>query len=167
MLQNIEKLFAAALYASRWLMAPLYLGLVAALVDIIIVFCRGLIQALGDISGPGAGIILTILKLIDLVLLGNLILILIDAGVDSIVSKSVAEGRVTRPEWMGKTDFAALKLKIVASIIAITAIDLLETFFKVASLDKTDVFWEIMIFLSFVVAGLLLAWMDRLTAKTP
>jgi uncharacterized protein (TIGR00645 family) len=165
MLQAIERALAAILLASRWLMAPLYLGLVASLLVIVIVFFRGLVQAVASFPETGGGgTILAILKLIDLILLGNLILIIIGAGVDTIVAQSVVEQRIKRPEWMGKIDFAALKIKIVASIIAIAAVYLLETFFTIDTLNKTDVLWSVVVFMAFVVAGVLLAWMDRLSA---
>jgi uncharacterized protein (TIGR00645 family) len=161
MLKRVESLIAATLLASRWLMAPLYFGLVVSLVVDVIVFFRGLIQAVASFSEGGGGVILSILKLIDLILLGNLILIIIGAGVDTLVSETALEQR-RRPEWMGKIDFSALKIKIIASIIAIAAVYLLETFFTIEQHDKTDVLWSIAIFMAFVVGGVLLAWMDRL-----
>src|SRR5215472_12792715 len=124
MLQTLERLFASILLASRWLMAPLYLGLVASLVVILVVFFRELAHVIaGFAATEGGEMILLILKLIDLVLLGNLILIILGAGVDSIVSSAAGERLVKRPQWMGKTDFAALKVKVIASIIAIAAVD--------------------------------------------
>ena len=163
MLKRLETIIAAVLIASRWLMAPLYFGLVVSLVVIVVVFFRGLIQAVAGFGATAGGVvILSVLKLIDLILLGNLILIIIGAGVDTLVSEKALEQR-RRPEWMGKIDFAALKVKIVASITAIAAVYLLETFFTIDQQDKTDVLWSIVIFMSFVVTGVLLAWMDRLT----
>jgi len=164
MLRRFEELIAAVLLASRWLMAPLYFGLLVALVVILGVFFRGLIQAIAGFGQSASGdTILTILKLIDLILLGNLILIIIGAGVDILVSERTMAGR-RRPEWMGNIDFGALKIKIVASIIAIAAVYLLEIFFTIHQQSEHDVFWSIVIFMSFVVGGVLLAWMDRLTA---
>jgi uncharacterized protein (TIGR00645 family) len=165
MLKRIEALIAATLLASRWLMAPLYFGLVVSLVVIVVVFFRGLIAAVTAFSESGGGFILSVLKLIDLILLGNLILIIIGAGVDTLVSETAIEGR-KRPEWMGKLDFSALKIKIIASIIAIAAVYQLETFFTIGQQDKSDVLWSIMIFMSFVIAGLLLAWMDRIAGSS-
>jgi uncharacterized protein (TIGR00645 family) len=164
MLKRIESLIAATLLASRWLMAPLYFGLVVSLVVDVVVFFRGLIQAVVSFSAGGGGVILSVLKLIDLILLGNLILIIIGAGVDTLVSESAIEGR-KRPEWMGKIDFAALKVKIIASIIAIAAVYLLEMLFTIEQRDKTDVLWSIVIFMAFVIGGVLLAWMDRLAGS--
>ena len=164
MLRRFEKIFATVMIASRWLMAPLYLGLVASLVFIVVVFFRGLVKAITGFGDGGGTVILSILKLIDLILLGNLILIIIGAGVDTIVSQGAFEqGR--RPEWMGKIDFSALKIKIVASIIAIAAVYLLETFFTIDQQDKTDVLWSIVIFMSFVIGGVLLALTDRLAGS--
>jgi uncharacterized protein (TIGR00645 family) len=163
MLRRLENLIAAVLLASRWLMAPLYFGLVIALMVIVVVFFRGLIQAIAGFTEPGGGVIFRILKLIDLILLGNLILIIIGAGVDILISERVMEHR-KRPEWMGNIDFGALKVKIVASIIAIAAVYLLEIFFTIDQQSEHDVFWSIVIFMSFVVGGVLLAWMDHLTA---
>jgi uncharacterized protein (TIGR00645 family) len=166
MLRRIESVIAAILLASRWLMAPLYFGLVVSLVVIVIVFFRGLVQAVAGFSQSGGGaVILSVLKLIDLILLGNLILIIIGAGVDTLVSESAIEGR-KRPEWMGKIDFSALKIKIVASIIAIAAVYQLEMFFTIDQQDKTEVLWSVVIFMSFVVAGVLLAWMDRIAGSS-
>jgi uncharacterized protein (TIGR00645 family) len=163
MLQAFERYFAATLLASRWLMAPLYLGLIASLVVILVVFFRGLVNAVGGFADTESGeMILKILKLIDLILLGNLILIILGAGVDSIVSQGTVADHLRRPQWMGKTDFAALKVKVIASIIAIAAVDLLETFFRIETMNKADVLWMISVFMAFVIAGVLLAWMDRL-----
>ncbi|HET7376621.1 MAG TPA: YqhA family protein [Anaerolineae bacterium] len=162
---SLEKIIATVLIASRWLMAPLYFGLVVALIIDVVVFFRGLIQAITGFGENGSGVILPILKLIDLILLGNLILIIIGAGVDTMVSERTLEQR-RRPEWMGKIDFSALKIKIVTSIIAIAAVYLLETFFTIEQQDKTDVLWSIVVFMSFVIAGVLLAWMDRLTGAS-
>jgi len=161
MLKRLETMIAAILIASRWLMAPLYFGLAASLIVILIVFFRGLVKAITGFGETGGTVILSVLKLIDLVLLGNLILIIIGAGVDTMVSESALELR-KRPEWMGNIDFSALKIKIVASIIAIAAVYLLETFFTIDQQDKSDVLWSVIVFMSFVIGGVLLAWMDRL-----
>jgi uncharacterized protein (TIGR00645 family) len=167
MLQAAEKLLANLLIASRWLMAPLYLGLLAALIVVIVAFFRELVDIIRTFADLHRdGVILAALQLIDLVLIGNLVLIVIGAGLDTVVSRQVTDAHTARPEWMGKDDFAGLKLKVVASIIAIAAVDLLESFIEIDTVDTHALGWKIALFLAFVVAGLLLALMDRLTGET-
>lgn len=166
MLRSMERLLAILLIASRWLIAPIYLGLAVALVAVLVEFFRELVGAVTGFATLGrSGVILGALKLIDLVLVGNLLLIMISSGLDTVVSRPVAEDRLARPEWMGRVDFAGLKLRVIASIIAIAAIDLLETFVAIGTVDKSDVLWKIVVFLAFVAAGVLLALMDRLTGE--
>jgi len=166
MLRRLETVIAGLLIASRWLMAPLYLGLIAALVVVVVEFFRELVQTVAAFGELGsAGVILAVLKLIDLALIGNLVLIMTFAGVGTLASKAAAEDRTGWTQFMGKVDFSGLKLKVVASLIAIAAVDLLESYVGIDSADKTDVFWEIAILLTFVVSGVLLAWMDRLAAE--
>ena len=167
MIERLERLIAAVLVASRWLMAPLYLGLLAVLVVVVVGFFQELVEVIrgfGELHRDG--VIITALKLVDIVLVGNLVLIVIGVGLDTVVSRSIAEAQGDRPRWIGQDDFAGLKLKVVASIIAIAAVDLLESFVEIETVDKGQLVWKIAVFLAFVVAGLLLALMDRLTGET-
>jgi uncharacterized protein (TIGR00645 family) len=167
MLQACEKFLANLLIASRWLMAPLFIGLMVALVVVIIAFFHELaetVRGLADLQRDG--VILATLHLIDLVLVGNLVLIVIGAGIDTVVSRRVVEGLRSRPAWMGKEDFSGLKLKVIVSIVAISGVDLLETYIEIDTVDQGRILWKIAVFLAFAVAGVLLAWMDRLAADT-
>ena len=161
MFEIVERIIAATLTASRWLMAPLYLGLIAALGIILVQFYRELARtAVGFVDMTPDMVNLAVLRLVDLVLVGNLVVIMTTAGVQALASSAVAEGK--RRDWMGKLDFSGLKSKILASIVAIAAIELLETYMNIALLDKTDVLWKILILLALVLSGVLLAWTDRL-----
>ena len=163
MFRIVERIIAATLTASRWLMAPLYLGLIAALGIIVVQFYRELARTVVGFAGMTPDMVnLAVLKLVDLVLVGNLVVIMTAAGVQALASSAVAEAG--RRDWMGKLDFGGLKSKILASIVAIAAIELLETYMNVASMDKTDVLWKILILLALVVSGVLLAWTDRLSS---
>jgi uncharacterized protein (TIGR00645 family) len=147
------------LLAGRWAMAPLCLGLVVALLIEIAQFFRELYHAVIDFPGMGdAAVILAVLKLVDLMLVANLVLI--GAAVE-IFAPSPASARDER-DGTAMADFAALKPKLFASIAAIAGIDLLESFINIEVVDKTTLLWEIVIMLTFVVAGVLLALMDRL-----
>lgn len=162
MASKLEQVLAAILYGSRWIMAPCYLGLVAALVAILVAFFRELVHAAGDFAGmTSAAVILAVLKLIDLLLVGNLVLIMIFAGVETLATRTAD---ADRPQWMGKVDFSGLKLKVVASIAAIASVELLETFMDPTAVTPQTVLWQVVILLAFVVAGVLLGWMDRLSA---
>ncbi|MBV9555234.1 MAG: YqhA family protein [Alphaproteobacteria bacterium] len=162
-MKRLESRIAGLLTASRWLMAPLYLGLIAALVVVGVAFFEELARTVVGVPTLNVeGVILSVLKLIDLVLIANLVLIMISAGIGSL--GSVAQG-VEHAEWsefMGKVDFSGLKLKVVVSLVAIAAVDLLEDFVEIDTTNKTDLMWRIGILVAFVVTGVLLAWMDRL-----
>jgi uncharacterized protein (TIGR00645 family) len=171
MSNKLELGFERALFAARWLLAPLYLGMVLALVAILVVFAKELIHEfahLGTLDAEQA--ILLALSLIDLSLTGNLLLIVMFAGYENFVSKMHVGEQEDRPGWMGTVDFADLKLKLVASIVAISAIALLRAFLPLgdasATVDAPRLKWMIAIHLTFVVSGVLLAVMDWLTSHS-
>jgi uncharacterized protein (TIGR00645 family) len=163
MLKIVERLIAATLMASRWLMAPLYLGLIAALGIVMVEFFRELARTVAGFGEMTTEMVsLAVLKLVDIVLVGNLVVIMTAAGVQALASRAVAAE--DQRDWMGKLDFSGLKFKILASIVAIVAIELLETYMNISSTDKGDVLWKILILLALVLSGVLLAWTDRLTS---
>ena len=164
---RFNRLLRTVLLASRWSMAPLCLGLIAALVIVLGQFFRDLAQAVVGFPGMGtAEVILAVLKLVDLMLVANLVLMLIEAAVEIFLPPAAAgQGAERGRPDAGTAEFAALKPRLFASITAIAAIDLLESFINVESVDKATVLWEILILLTFVLAGLLLAWMDRLSTE--
>jgi len=162
MVHKLEEFIAATLRASRWLMAPFYLGMIAALGIVLVEFCRELVRTVTRFGEMTIDMVnLAVLRLVDLVLVGNLVFIMTAAGVQALALTAGAEGG---QDWMGRLDFNALKFKILASIVAIASIEMLETYMNVGSMNKTDVLWKIVILLVLVVAGVLLAWMDRIGA---
>jgi uncharacterized protein (TIGR00645 family) len=166
MIKRFEAVIAGLLIASRWLMAPLYLGLIAALIVVGVEFFEELIRTVAGFTGLDAdSVILAALKLIDLVLVANLILIMISAGIGTLGSVASSVEHAGWTEFMGKVDFSGLKLKVVVSLVAIAAVDLLESFVEISAANKTDLFWQIVILATFVVTGVLLAFMDRLAEE--
>ena len=170
---QIEMRLERGLFASRWLMAPMYLGLVVALGMLMVVFLMELYQYTFRTLTMGADeVILAILTLIDLSLAANLLLIVLFSGYENFVSKLEIEDSVDRPAWMGTVDFSGLKMKLIASIVAISGIHLLKVFMEIGKTDATKVVSEsqmklmVIIHLTFVVTGVLLALMDWLTAQT-
>jgi uncharacterized protein (TIGR00645 family) len=162
MLGRVEALLVRLLLGSRWLMAPLCLGLVAALLVVLVEFFRELVRAVLGFAGMhSAEVILIVLKLVDLVLVANLVLLIMGAAAEIFVPDEPTAGTVGRGPPRS-VDISALKLKVFGSISAIAAIELLESFVNIGSVDKQNVLWEMLILLTLVVSGLLLAWMDRL-----
>ena len=158
------------LFASRWLLAPLYLGMVVALVAIIVKFFQELWHLVSHIvDADGDTVILGVLALIDLALLANLVLIVIFAGYENFVSKiAAARKSEDRPNWMGHVDFSGLKMKLIGSIVAISAIGLLADFIGMeddAHIDAALLTWRVVLHLTFVVSGVLFAIMDWLGEK--
>ena len=111
--------------------------------------------------------LLFVLRLVDMALIGNLVLMIIFAGYENFVSKiDVARESEDKPAWMGKVDFSGLKLKLVASIVAISGINLLEAFMDIKNHSDTEIKWQIIIHLVFIVSGVMLALMDYIASKT-
>ncbi len=168
---SIEGRFERGLFASRWLMAPMYLGLVVSLGMLGIVFVKELAYyAAKTFTLTADQAILAILTLIDLSLAANLLLIVLFSGYENFVSKLDLDDARDRPSWMGKVDFSGLKLKLIASIVAISGIHLLKVFMEIgkggAATDPDKLRWMVIIHLTFVASGVLLAAMDWLTSRT-
>jgi len=168
---KLETALEQALFLSRWILAPFYLGMIVALVLILVVFTRELVAELAHIFTMDAEqAILLALSLIDLSLAGNLLLIVIFAGYENFVSKIHVGDHEDRPNWMGTVDFAGLKIKLIASIVAISAIALLRAFLPLedlgAAVDTPRLRWMVLIHLTFVVSGVLMALMDWIASNT-
>ncbi|WP_291204091.1 TIGR00645 family protein [Hyphomonas sp.] len=162
-----ERIVEQAIFSSRWLMAPIYLGLIGALGILIVTFFRELIHAIPDVmSMEEADVILLILSLVDISLAGNLVLIILFSGYENFVSKIGPAQHRDRPAWMGKVDFSGLKSKLIASIVAISAIHLLKIFMDLGKYTEQQLMWYTIIHLSFVVSGVGFALMDFIDSKS-
>ena len=166
-----EQWLERGLFASRWLMTPIYLGLILGLVGLLAVFVQELFHEIPKLiqhGQPDDAVVLA-LSLIDLSLTGNLILIVTFSGYEIFVSRMDTGDNPDRPDWLGKLDFAGLKLKLIASIVAISAVALLRAFMALAEQgeepDAAKLGWMIGLHLTFVVSGVLMALMDRLGDK--
>jgi len=162
----VERAIEGVLFASRWVLAPIYLGLVGGLVVIPVKFAQDLVELLKHVpTATGDETIVGVLTLVDLSLMGSLVLMVMFAGYENFVSKFDEVDHRDRPSWMGHVDFSDLKLKLMGSIVAISAIKLLESFMNAAHLTDRELGWSVGIHMAFVVSGVLLAVMDRLPAK--
>jgi uncharacterized protein (TIGR00645 family) len=154
------------IFASRWLLAPMYLGLAVSLLLLLGKFVQETVELARHTGAEDVHKLITgILSLVDLSLMGNLVVMVMFAGYENFVSRFGEVTKGNRPDWMGKIGFGALKLKLMTSIIAIAAIHMLEDFMHVAEIDNRELGWSVGILLAFVVSGLLLALMDRLSGS--
>lgn len=112
-------------------------------------------------GADASDVILAALALIDLSLAGNLLLIVIFSGYESFVSKIDVGDHVDQFEWKGKVDFSAMKLKLIASIVAISGIHLLKVFMDIKKYSEQEIIWMVVIHVVFVLSGVMLAVMDR------
>lgn len=168
---KLETALEQVLFSSRWILAPLYLGMVVALGVLLFVFARELYLELSHLASMDAEqAILLALSLIDLSLTANLLLIVIFSGYENFVSKIHVGEHEDRPSWMGTVDFSGLKIKLIASIVAISAIALLRAFLPLgdaaAVVDVPRLRWMVVIHLTFVVSGVLMAAMDWIASRT-
>lgn len=161
----MEKLIERFIFVSRWLMAPFYLGLIVALAVLLVKFGVELVHFVTHAwASSETDIILGILALIDLTFTGSLVVIVIFSGYENFVSRIDTEGHSDWPEWMTKVDFAGLKQKLLASIVAISAIALLKAFMNLdKGVDERAMYWLVVVHMVFVVSGVVLAWTDKIS----
>jgi uncharacterized protein (TIGR00645 family) len=173
MLKKFEKGLEGMIFNSRWLLAPFYIGLVGAVFLLLVKFGQEFFHMAPHILDSTEGdAILAILTLVDMSLVANLLLIIIFSGYENFVSKIDAAGHEDKPEWMGKVDFSGLKLKLIASIVAISAIELLKSFVNMDKIlvpetgsgsGETQLMWKVIIHIVLVISGVLFAVMDRVS----
>ena len=176
----IENLLENLIFNSRWLLAPFYIGLLGGIFMLLVKFVQELFHVLPNIfTSNESEVVLAVLSLVDLSLVANLLLIVIFSGYENFVSKINTKGHEDRPEWMGQVDFASLKIKVIASIVAISAIELLKSFVNLNILLKSGgntpaiwseadqaIAWKVGIHFALIVTGLLFAYMDNISERT-
>jgi uncharacterized protein (TIGR00645 family) len=166
-MKNIERFIERLLYQSRWFLAPLYLGLAFCLLLMLVRFCRQLFEFVLKITiATETDVILGVLSLIDLVFTANLVLIVILSGYENFVSRIQVEDE-DRPDWMTKVDFGGLKQKLMTSIVAISAIQVLKAFMYIeqnaGAPETTKLGWLVGIHVVFLGSLLAVVLADRLS----
>ena len=167
-MSKLSNVIERSIFWSRWLLAPLYLGLIGVLAVLAYKFVVEFIAMVQNVMlHDDHSFVLDLLALLDLVLMANLILIVLFAGYENFVSKiEVAEKSVDRPYWMGSVDFSGLKIKLIGSLVAISVIELLKDFIELSVDPQQKVgdgtIWRIIIHLTFVVSGVMFALMDAI-----
>jgi uncharacterized protein (TIGR00645 family) len=157
--QSLERM----MYASRWILAPIYMGLSLALLALSVKFFQELFHFLPHILDMGeSDLILTLLSLIDLTLVGSLIVIVMFSGYENFVSQMDICASAEKLEWLGKHDYGSLKMKVAASIVAISSIHLLKVFMNINATANDKLLWYVLIHLTLVLSALFMGYLDKL-----
>ena len=152
------------MYASRLLLAPIYVGLSLALFALFIKFFQELYHFIPFILElDESQLVLKLLSLVDLTLVGSLIVIVMFSGYENFVSRLDIGEATEKLEWLGTHDYGALKMKVASSIVAISSIHLLKIFMNIDSTNNDKVMWYALVHLTFVISALLMAYFDKLT----
>lgn len=159
----LERLIERLLFSSRWLLAPIYLGLSLAVLALGIKFFQEVIHIFDVIWGmKESDLVLTILSLIDMTLVGSLIVMVMFSGYENFVSHIDVDENKEKLDWLSQLDANTLKLKVAASIVAISSIHLLKIFMEVPQHTTQQLMWYTIIHLTFVVSALIMAILDKI-----
>ncbi len=161
---TMERFIENAMYASRWLLAPIYFGLSLALLALCLKFFQEVFHILPSVfSMAEADLILVLLSLIDMALVGGLLVMVMISGYENFVSQlDIDEGK-EKLSWLGKMDSSSLKMKVAASIVAISSIHLLKVFMDAKNTDPEHLKWYVIIHMTFVVSAFAMGYLDKLT----
>lgn len=155
------------IFASRWLQAPLYLGLIVAQGVYVWQFMRELWHLVSDLSHlTEESIMLIVLGLVDVVMVANLLIMVIIGGYETFVSRIDLDNHRDQPEWLSHVNANVLKVKLAMSIVGISSIHLLRTFINAEHHSNETLFWQTVIHMAFVLSALALAWIDRVLLGT-
>ncbi|SVJ71454.1 membrane protein [Klebsiella pneumoniae] len=160
----MERFLENAMYASRWLLAPVYFGLSLGLIALTIKFFQEIFHILPHIfSVSESDMILTLLSLVDMTLVGGLLVMVMFSGYENFVSQlDINEGK-EKLSWLGKMDATSLKNKVAASIVAISSIHLLRVFMDAKNVPDNKLMWYVITHLTFVLSAFVMGYLDRLT----
>jgi uncharacterized protein (TIGR00645 family) len=164
---NLGRVLKSLIFASRWLQAPLYFGLIVAqavYVYLFMVELSHLIHKIGNLSETD--IMLIVLGLIDVLMIANLLIMVIVGGYETFVSRLNLEDHPDQPEWLSHVNAGVLKVKLATALIGISAIHLLKTFINAGQLDDRVVLWQVVIHMVFVVSAMAMAYTDKLMTQT-
>lgn len=160
----MERLIERLMYSSRWIMAPIYLGLSLILIALGIKFFQEILHVLPNIlTMKEVDLVLVTLSLIDIVLVGGLIVMVMFSGYENFVSRLDVEESDDKLGWLGKLDAGSLKNKVAASIVAISSIHLLKVFMNTEHIPNDKIKWYLLIHITFVLSAFAMGYLDKIT----
>jgi len=162
----MEKILEKLMYASRWIMAPVYLGLSLVLFALGVKFFVEVFHILPQLlTIKEADLILTILSLVDLALVGGLVVMVMFSGYENFVSRLDVDDDQEKLGWLGKVDSTTLKNKVAAAIVAISSIHLLKVFMDTQNIPNDKIMWYLLIHITFVISAFVMGYLDKLTKE--
>lgn len=161
-----QKLIETALYASRWMLIPLFLGLTGVVILLTLEFYETLISAFSNVFIlEKHNIVIVVLKLVDMAMIGSLVVMVAISGYENFVSRISVEDDGNKPTIFSRLDPGTIKIKLGMVIIAISSIHLLQVFIDIDSYTTSQVILQIAIHLAFVVSGIAVALIDKVLAR--
>ncbi|MFF7706102.1 TIGR00645 family protein [Pseudomonas sp. NPDC007930] len=160
----MERLLEKTMYASRWLLAPIYLGLSLGLLALGLKFFQEIFHILPMVfQSAESDLILVLLSLIDMALVGGLLVMVMISGYENFVSQLDIDEGAEKLSWLGKMDSSSLKMKVAASIVAISSIHLLRMFMDAANIEAEKLMWYVIIHMTFVISAFAMGYLDKIT----
>ncbi len=165
--KSVERSLESTIFASRWLLAPFFLGLIVAILVLLVKFFKELVSLVANVwTTSEYDAVISILTLVDTSLIASLLLIIVFSGYENFVSKIGVGEHEDRPAWMGKVGFSDLKIKLIGAIVAISAVELLKAFLVSTNYSNEQLAWKVVIHLTFVFSGVMFAVTDYI-GKAP
>ena len=160
----MERLIESLMLKARWLLAPIYLGLSLAIMALMVKFFQEVVHLFLHIfSSSEAEVVLVVLSLIDISLVGGLLVMVMMSGYENFVSELDASKEGEKLSWLGKMDASSLKMKVAASIVAISSIHLLRVFMNIDNVNPDLMKWYVIVHLTFVVSAFAMGALDRIS----
>jgi uncharacterized protein (TIGR00645 family) len=164
----LARTVGGTIFLSRWLQAPLYLGLIAAQGVYVWRFMDELVHLVTDAGSLSENeVMLLVLGLVDVVMIANLLIMVIIGGYETFVSRINLRGHPDQPEWLSHVNANVLKVKLAMAIVGISSIHLLQTFINASQVSTETMLWQTIIHLTFVASAISLALIDRYLSPKP
>jgi len=155
------------IFWSRWLQAPLYLGLIVTLAIYVYEFGLGLFHIITHLNVLNdSDFMLHVLDLIDVVMIANLLIMVIVGGYETFVSRLSLRGHPDHPEWLDEVNAGSMKIKLALALIGISSIHLLKTFLDPGQKSNMEVMWQVVIHMTLVVSAVMIAVSNKLAAAS-
>jgi uncharacterized protein (TIGR00645 family) len=162
--RRLQNAVGSTIFISRWLQAPLYLGLIVAQAVYVALFWKELIHLVSDFGHMNEEtIMLIVLGLVDVVMIANLLIMVIIGGYETFVSRINMRGHPDEPEWLSHVNPNVLKVKLAMSIIGISSIHLLKSFIEAHRIEPETLMWQTIIHMAFILSAIGLAVIDKMS----